>query len=345
MTTPTAATTDAAATAPTTDTIGTTSTTGTTGIEVLHYSAFTSHPDGGNPAGVVLDAAALVDGNGTDAADAAMTAVAARVGYSETAFITERDEAARRYRLRYFSPLAEVAFCGHATIATAVALAERDGPGELVFDTASGEIRVETTADGDGPPRATLTSVPTRSRPADPGTEIEPTLAALRWSVDDLDPALPPHVAYAGNDHLVLAAATRERLTDLDYDYDALEAVMRRHGWTTVHLVWRETPESSAGGPAKDSGDGLADGPAQGFVFHARDPFPVGGVVEDPATGAAAAAFGGYLRVLGLVDGPTRVRIRQGEDMGRPSDLLLDVTPGDPRVRVSGQAVPIPSTV
>ncbi|MCQ8829745.1 PhzF family phenazine biosynthesis protein [Streptomyces malaysiensis] len=307
--------------------------------------------------------------------------------------VDEGDEDARRYRLRYFSPLAEVAFCGHATIATAVALAERDGPGELVFDTASGEIRVETTADGDGPPRATLTSVPTRSRPADPGTEIGPTLAALRWSADDLDLALPPHVAYAGNDHLVLAAATRERLADLDYDYDALEAVMRRRGWTTVHLVWRETADASAGGPAKDSANGPANGPpggptegsrdsstdgptndfandfangtangpaddstgglangpadspAQGFVFHARDPFPVGGVVEDPATGAAAAAFGGYLRVLGLVDGPTRVRIRQGEDMGRPSDLLLDVTPGDPRVRVSGQAVPIPSTV
>ncbi|MFE5121503.1 PhzF family phenazine biosynthesis protein [Streptomyces sp. NPDC056669] len=308
----------------------------TTDIDVLHYSAFTTRPDGGNPAGVVLDAAALADD------DAAMTAVAARVGYSETAFITERDEAARRYRLRYFSPLAEVAFCGHATIATAVALADRDGPGELVFDTASGEIRVETTADGDGdgdgdgPSRATLTSVPTRSRPADPGTEVEPTLAALRWSADDLDPALPPHVAFAGNDHLVLAAATRERLADLDYDYDALEAVMRRRGWTTVHLVWR--------GAGDDSARGSADGVTNGFVFHARDPFPVGGVVEDPATGAAAAAFGGYLRALGLVDGPTRVRIRQGEDMGRPSDLLLDVTPDEPRVRVSGQAVRIPQS-
>ncbi|MGP3943473.1 MULTISPECIES: PhzF family phenazine biosynthesis isomerase [Streptomyces] len=298
----------------------------TTDIDVLHYSAFTTHPDGGNPAGVVLDAAALADD------DAAMTAVAARVGYSETAFITERDEAARRYRLRYFSPLAEVAFCGHATIATAVALADRDGPGELIFDTASGEIRVETTADGDGPSRATLTSVPTRSRPADPGAEVEPTLAALRWSADDLDPALPPHVAFAGNDHLVLAAATRERLTDLDYDYDALEAVMRRRGWTTVHLVWRE------------AGDGSADEVTNGLVFHARDPFPVGGVVEDPATGAAAAAFGGYLRALGLVGGPTRVRIRQGEDMGRPSDLLLDVTPDEPRARVSGQAVRIPQS-
>ncbi|MEU8876548.1 PhzF family phenazine biosynthesis isomerase [Streptomyces javensis] len=323
MTAPTGPTAPAT-TAPTTPSASTASTASTPDVDVLHYSAFTTRPDGGNPAGVVLDAAAVTDD------DAAMTAIAARVGYSETAFITERDEAARRYRLRYFSPLAEVAFCGHATIATAVALAERDGPGELVFDTASGEIRVETTADGDGPPRATLTSVPTRSRPADPGTELEPTLAALGWSADDLDPALPPHVAFAGNDHLVLAAATRERLADLDYDFDALDAVMRRRGWTTVHLVWRETAEG--------------EGPADGFVFHARDPFPVGGVVEDPATGAAAAAFGGYLRVLGLVGRRTRVRIRQGEDMGRPSDLLLDVSPDDPRSRVSGQAVPIPQT-
>ncbi|MGV9847333.1 PhzF family phenazine biosynthesis isomerase [Streptomyces sp. NPDC003442] len=310
-------TTPTASTAPTTPNASTAS---TPDVDVLHYSAFTTRPDGGNPAGVVLDAAAVADD------DAAMTAIAARVGYSETAFITERDETARRYRLRYFSPLAEVAFCGHATIATAVALAERDGPGELVFDTASGEIRVATTADGDGPPRATLTSVPTRSRPADPDTELEPTLAALGWSADDLDPALPPHVAFAGNDHLVLAAATRERLADLDYDFDALDAVMRRRGWTTVHLVWREP----------------ADGSAESMAFHARDPFPVGGVVEDPATGAAAAAFGGYLRVLGLVGGRTRIRIRQGEDMGRPSDLLLDITPDDPRARVSGQAVPIP---
>jgi PhzF family phenazine biosynthesis protein len=278
--------------------------------EVLRYSAFTTSPSGGNPAGVVLDARAL-DEDG-------MLAVAAQVGYSETAFITARDDTARRYRLRYFSPRAEVAFCGHATVATAVALAEREGAGELVFDTPAGEIRVLTGA-GDGPPHATLTSVPTRSRPAD-DAEVNQALHALGWDDDDLDPALPPHVAFAGNDHLVIATRTRERLAALDYDFAALEAVMRRHGWTTVHLTWR----------------------AADFDFHARDPFPVGGVVEDPATGAAAAAFGGYLRSLGLVDQPTRVHIRQGEDMGRPSRLLVDVAPDDPRVRVTGQAVRIP---
>ncbi|MGO4424649.1 PhzF family phenazine biosynthesis protein, partial [Streptomyces sp. MCAF7] len=149
--------------------------------QVLRYSAFTTDPSGGNPAGVVLDATALDD--------AEMVAVAARVGYSETAFITARDEAARRYGLRYFSPRAEVAFCGHATIATAVALAERIGPGELVFDTMAGEIRVATTkgeGENGGAPQATLTSAPTHSRPADEAL-TEQALKALRWTRDDLD--------------------------------------------------------------------------------------------------------------------------------------------------------------
>ncbi len=282
-------------------------------LDVLRYSAFTADPAGGNPAGVVLDA--------EDLDDAEMLAVADQVGYSETAFVTASDPVARRYRLRYFSPRAEVAFCGHATIATAVALASRTGTGELLFDTPAGEIRVGTTADGDGPVRATLTSVPAHSRPAE-DTEVEPVLRALGWSRDDLDADLPPHVAFGGNEHLVLAVAGRARLAALDYDFDALHEIMRRHGWTTVHLVHRAAPDR--------------------LDFHARDPFPVGGVVEDPATGAAAAAFGGYLRTLGLVTEPLRIHIRQGEDMGRPSDLFVDLHPDDARIRVTGQAVPLP---
>ncbi|MFI2297510.1 PhzF family phenazine biosynthesis isomerase [Actinacidiphila glaucinigra] len=279
-----------------------------TGTDVLRYTAFSSDPAGGNPAGVVLDASGLDEPR--------MLALAAEVGYSETAFVTEADPERRRFTLRYVSPLAEVDFCGHATVATAVALAERIGPGELVFDTPAGEIPVLTAADGEGALHATLTSVPTRSRPAE-DAELDAALAALGWERGELDPALPPHVAFGGVHHLVLAAAARARLADLAYDFEALADVMRRHGWTTVHLVWREAPDR----------------------FHARDPFPVGGVVEDPATGAAAAAFGGYLRELGLVAEPGRVVVRQGEDMGRPSELLVGVDPGDPRVRVTGRAV------
>jgi len=77
---------------------------------VLRYAAFTSDPAGGNPAGVVLDARGLDD--------QAMQAIAAEVGYSETAFVVDGS-------VRYFSPKAEVPFCGHATIASAVARADR----------------------------------------------------------------------------------------------------------------------------------------------------------------------------------------------------------------------------
>ncbi|MET7345563.1 PhzF family phenazine biosynthesis isomerase [Streptomyces sp. NPDC087866] len=278
--------------------------------EILRYTAFTTSPAGGNPAGVVLDASALED--------AVMLATAAEVGYSETAFVTAADHEARRFKLRFFSPLAEVAFCGHATVATAVALADRIGPGPLVFDTPVGEIALDTSADTEGTVTATLTSVPTSSRPADQ-EELRASLAALRWSPDDLDTALPPHVAFGGNEHLVLAVATRERLAALDYDFDALAEVMHRHAWTTLQLVWRETQD----------------------LFHARDPFPIGGVVEDPATGAAAAALGGYLRTLGALPPSGVFSIRQGEDLGRPSLLRVEASAADPRVRVSGQAVAI----
>ena len=283
-----------------------------TAVTPERYTAFTTDPGGGNPAGVVLDAAGLDP--------EAMRAVAADLGYSETAFVTARDTARRRYTVRYFSPLAEVDFCGHATIATAVALAEESGPGAITLDTGAGEIPVLTGTDPDGFLRATLTSAATRSRPAR-DTEVDEALTALGWGRGDLDPSLPPHAAYGGVHHLVLAAAARERLADLSYDFDGLADVMLRHGWTTLQLVVRENPA----------------------LFHARDPFPVGGVVEDAATGAAAAALGGYLRTLGLVPESGTVTVRQGEDMGRPSTLTVDIDRDDPRVRVSGHAVRLPA--
>lgn len=273
------------------------------GPEVLRYTAFSADPAGGNPAGVVLDA------SGLDAER--MLAVAAEVGYSESAFLTERTGEGA-YRIRYFSPKAEVPFCGHATVATALALAERDGPGELEFATAAGTVPV-TVVRENGELRATLTSVAPRVEEAD-AADLAEALAALDWAAADLDPALPPRISYAGARHLVLAAATRERLADLDYDFARLEALMHRLDLTTLQLVWREGPE----------------------LFHVRDPFPVGGVVEDPATGAAAAAFGAYARELGAVPEAAVLTLHQGADMGRPGTLTVELRADDARVRVSG---------
>lgn len=278
-------------------------------MDVLRYVAFGTDPAGGNPAGVVLDA--------TGADDATMLAAAAEVGYSETAFVTPSDDGT--LAVRYFSPLAEVPFCGHATIATAVAHADRHGTGPLILHTSAGVVPVTTTVADDGTTVATLVSVTPRTEPLTE-SDLAELLAALRWSADDLDPALPPRVAYGGAWHPVIAAADRGRLADLDYDMPALTALMARRDWTTIDLVWRESPT----------------------VFHARNPFPPGGVVEDPATGAAAAAFGGYLRELELVPVPATLTIRQGEDMGRPSFLTVFVPEGrDTGIAVTGAAVPI----
>lgn len=97
--------------------------------------------------------------------------------------------------------------------------------------------------------------------------------------------------------------------------YERLKALMIREDWTTVNLFWQENDER----------------------FHTRNPFPVGGVVEDPATGAAAAAFGGYLRTIG--SGSSEFTVIQGVAMGRPSTLKVSIASADGRSRVSGGAV------
>lgn len=277
--------------------------------EILRYAAFTVDGGGGNPAGVVPDAA------GMSAAE--MAAIAAELGYSETAFAVPRSEEPGGYDVRYFAPAREVPFCGHATIAAAVALAERGAPPDLVFHTAAGPVAVRTRP-GQRGLVAELTSPAPTVREAEPAL-LGAALDALGWSAEDLDRDYPPAVADAGARDLVLVVRSRRRLADLDYDFDALARVMREAELITVQLVW---PESAS-------------------RFHARDPFPPGGVVEDPATGAAAAAFGAYLRHYGLIAADATFTIRQGEDMGRPSELVVTLVPGEPGVRVSGAANPI----
>jgi PhzF family phenazine biosynthesis protein len=275
--------------------------------EVLHYAAFSVDGRGGNPAGLVLDA------RGLDAAQ--MQAIAADVGYSETAFLVARPDESNVYDVRYFSPKREVPFCGHATIAAAVALAERSPAAELIFHTPAGFVSISTLQNDSGEIVAELTSVTPRVSEPDPDL-VRRVLLALRWSVEELDPDYPVRLANAGSEHLVLVTLTRERLAHLDYDFDALAKLMRDHGLITVQLVWPESKKR----------------------YHARNPFAGSGVVEDPATGASAAAFGGYLRELGLIAENASFTIIQGADMGQPSEIKVSVIGGEPGVRVSGSA-------
>ncbi|NJK30364.1 MAG: PhzF family phenazine biosynthesis protein [Acaryochloris sp. RU_4_1] len=273
---------------------------------VHRLSAFTTTPTGGNPAGVWI-AETLPD-------SATMQRIAAEIGFSETAFVAPSTGFDRT--VRYYSPEGEVPFCGHATIATGIVLGEQEGDGLYRLATAVGEVPV-TVSTCNGQRQASLTSVEPAYSLA-PDALVSAALAALGWQQEELDQSIPPARAYAGAWHLVLAVTQADRLANLDYDFERLKALMLNDGLLTLQLIWRASPD----------------------VFHARNPFPVGGIVEDPATGAAAAALGGYLRDAQLITAPTTLVIHQGEAMGRPSRLVVDI-PAKGGIVVTGTAIRI----
>ncbi|MEO1042089.1 MAG: PhzF family phenazine biosynthesis protein [Pseudomonadota bacterium] len=275
-------------------------------MDVQRIAAFSHGEKGGNPAGVVL-----LD---EPAGDAAMAQVAADVGYSETAFAVSQGDDGRAWRVRYFSPESEVPFCGHATIALGAALGHRHGAGRYALTLNEAEISVDVETEETGM-RATLTSPPTKSGPLS-DQELASLLALFNLTTDDLDPRLAPARIHGGADHALLPLKSRSTLAAMHYDIDRGRTVMRQHDFVTVMLLCIEGEQA----------------------FSVRNAFASGGVLEDPATGAAAAAFAGYLRDQAWPHGG-RLTIRQGEDMGSPSliDVALDEVPGAP-VRVSGLA-------
>lgn len=271
-------------------------------MHVQRIAAFSQGDKGGNPAGVVLLQA--------PAPDEDMARVAAELGYSETAFAFPIEEGS--WRVRYFAPESEVPFCGHATIALGAALGERDGAGTYNLTLNNAEITVEAK-EGSGGIVATLASPPTQSRIAT-DAERDDALALFGLSAQDLDDRLPTARIHGGADHIMLALKDRARLAVIDYDLDEGRNMMRQRGLVTIMLVHVAGNQD----------------------FNVRNAFASGGVLEDPATGAAAAAFAGYLRDIGWPHGG-HFTIRQGEDMGAPSliQVTLDDTPGA-SVRVSG---------
>lgn len=272
-------------------------------MTVQRIAAFSDGPVGGNPAGVLI-APALPS-------VPAMQAIAREVGFSETAFAAAVGDA---WRVRYFSPAAEVPFCGHATIALGAALALRHGDRVFRLQLNDAVITVEGRREGDLV-AAALQSPPTRSAPATPDL-VAAALQLFDLDPTDLDPRIPAAAIHAGADHLVLALADRGRLAGMSYDLEAGRALMQASGLVTIALVH-----------VRD---------AQHFAV--RNAFASGGVLEDPATGAAAAAFAGYLRDLGWPHGGA-IEIVQGEDMGMRSRIQATIpeTAGS-SIRVAGTA-------
>lgn len=281
-------------------------------VTIDRWAAFTTTPEGGNPAGIVLDARSLTE--------AEMQALAREVGYAESAFVVAapRGTDPVRVDLRYFSPVAEVPFCGHATVATAVALAESGAGNRFSFYTAAGEVRIQTERAA-GRTVASFTSVAPWVASIDPAV-LAHTLELLGLTPADLHSRYPAKLAFAGNVHPVLVLHDKATFDGLQFDPDELRALMKAQGWLgTLTVLHPLTP----------------------VEFEARNLFPVEVMTEDPATGSAAASTGAYLRALGGVAPNTRIRILQGRHVGRPSELIVTV-PASGGITVSGSAVRIP---
>ncbi len=252
-------------------------------MDVQRFAAFSDGNAGGNGAGVWI---------GDDLPDVAtMQATAAEVGLSETAFAARQGE---HWRVRYFAPEVEVDFCGHATIALGAALSLRHGEGRYSLSLNHAEINVDGRRDGDLL-AAELSSPPTHSAPADPKV-ISEVLDLFGYSARDLDARIAPARIHGGADHLVIALHSREALARMQYDMESGRRLMQREGYATLMLVHAASERQ----------------------FDVRNAFAVGGIYEDPATGASAAAFAGYLRDLDWPHGGA-IDIVQGADMGSRS--------------------------
>jgi len=308
--------------------------------ELLRISAFSNADAGGNPAGVHLSEELPTD--------MMMQKIAADVGYSETAFASPMPGMAadnaqsdgerfnKRWRVRYFSPEAEVPFCGHATIALGAALANRYGSDiyTLVLNDATitvegkveeqpnssrADFRVDSNLDSGAAQinqmSAALQSPPTYSREMPPEL-LSSILDLFNYSNQDLNSSLPPAFIHAGADHAVLPLQSRDKLAAMAYPFEPVKKLMVDAGLITIMFVYSETAR----------------------LFHVRNAFAFGGVVEDPATGAAAAAFSGYLRDIDWAHGG-KIDIVQGEDMGLKSLLSADIPiERGSSIRVSGTA-------
>lgn len=272
-------------------------------MNVLKIAAFSDGDSGGNPAGVLI--------SDELPSDAAMQRIAADVGFSESVFAAPTDHG---WRVRFFSPESEVPFCGHATIALGAALALQRGDGVFRLALNQAEITVEGRRDGTII-AAALQSPPTRSTVAS-APLVSAALELFGFAMDDLDSRTPPMRIHAGADHLVLGVKTREALASMTYDLHAGRILMNEAGLVTVLIAYAETTRT----------------------FHTRNAFASGGVYEDPATGAATAAFAGYLRDIGWPHGGG-IDVIQGEDMGMRSRLRAEFSSvRGSSIRVSGTA-------
>lgn len=281
---------------------------------------FTTRRFTGNPVAVIGDAQGLDDNT--------MQAIAGEFNLSETVFLLPPEDGANTARARIFTPARELPFAGHPTVGTAVLLASLANPdgdslaSEIRLEEGVGVVPVAVTGKPGEPAYAELSGavMPTEEGPAPSDENIA---SALSLNPGDIGFAGHlPAVWQAGNSFLFVPLASRRALAQARCDMTS---------WPRL------------GGAAKVGVYLYCAGAEADVDFHARLFAPEAGVIEDPATGSAAATMPVPLAAaLKLDDGAHKFVIAQGEDMGRRSriHLAFDIAAGSiTAVRVGGHAV------
>jgi trans-2,3-dihydro-3-hydroxyanthranilate isomerase len=271
---------------------------------------FTERPLAGNGLAVVDDADAIDDET--------MLAFARETDLSETTFVQSAQAPGADYRNRIFTVERELPFAGHPSLGTAVAVARWAGLEEASFaqETGAGVQPIEVHAEGERWRAEMVQNEP------EFGTEldVEAVMHAVGLSSAEAHQDLAPQVVSTGLPTAIVPLSEPDSLARVELDFGAIDAALAgaepRVGETpNFYLVWADT-----GG-----------GRARARMFSTVVP---GG--EDPATGSAAGPLGAYLSEYAGCD---RVVITQGEEMGRPSVLEVEMVNGRPRV--GGGVIPV----
>ena len=270
-------------------------------MKVEKISAFSYNNEGGNPAGVFFSDKML--------SDKQMLEIAKDINYSETAFLIKQDDS---YRIRYFSPETEIAFCGHATIASGYAIGERFGLGTYELILNKGSIQIEV-GQNSGESFTSISSMKTHSQDV---TEdyINSVIDVFSFNQNDLDKKYPIRIAFSGNNHLIIFLKDKQKLQEMEYNFSKAKVLMEKENIVTISILWEENEN----------------------LYHSRNAFAYGGVYEDPATGSAAIALGEYLRDTGFKKSGN-IEILQGFDMKQPSQLFVSFSDiANSSIKVSG---------
>jgi len=288
-------------------------------IVVYYVDAFTDIPFGGNPAGVVPDAAGL--------SEAEMQKIARELNLSETAFCVKSDRPGVDFTVRYFTPATEIDFCGHATVGLSWILATEYGwltrADRVVLETNVGLVPVEWRKQGEQLEAVVMSQVAPRTREAK--VAVEEIAEILGIPVAEIDRQYPLRLGYTGNWHLLVPVKSRQAIDQARPDLERLARLNREDGVSTTHLFTFNGVDADA-------------------QIYTRDFAPAVGVSEDPVTGSANGALAGYLVLEGILDKTKEhlLHIAQGHAVGRPGKLFARIVPQEasPLIQVGGKAVP-----